>query len=295
MFAEPCRVAPAAEQGLRQSAPQGSGASLTVMALIKNEADILWEWASHYLHQGASQLILINNNSSDDWRGALGPLGLDPRIVCLNDPRLHSQERIYNDVRRSGLVEGHWLLVCDLDEFVYAQPSFSTIPAFLGQLAGDVAAVAMPWKLFGSSGHTRHPDGRSIDNFLRRKEAGEPVLIKTISRMAALEHLWVHHSRLRWGRCIRSDGTPGEQQPAGWLASTESQLAQEALHLNHYAVRSREFFERVKAQRGDVYSKQNEAERKASAGYFERFDHNAILDPELGQLTAHCGPRSRRW
>ncbi len=261
------------------------------MALFKNEADILWEWARHYLHQGASQLILINNNSSDDWRGALGPLGLDPRIVCLNDPRLHSQERIYNDVRRSGLIHGSWLLACDLDEFVYARTPFQTICDYLNQLEADITSVAIPWKVFGSSGHVRHPDGRTIDNFLLRKQAEGSVLIKTISRMDALDHLWVHHSRLRWGRGSRSDGSDAIQTSAGWLDCSEEQLAEEALHLNHYAVRSREFFERVKALRGNAYSKQHEADRDIQKGYFERFDHNAIHDPELSHLSASWAPQ----
>jgi len=65
------------------------GASLSVLALFKNEGDILWEWSRHYLDQGATQIILINNNS-DDWRGALGELGQDRRIICLEDPRLQA-------------------------------------------------------------------------------------------------------------------------------------------------------------------------------------------------------------
>ena len=55
-------------------------ASFSVLALFKNEGDILWEWSGHYLDQGVTQIILINN-CSDDWRGALGELGQDRRII----------------------------------------------------------------------------------------------------------------------------------------------------------------------------------------------------------------------
>jgi len=264
--------------------------SLSVLALFKNEGDILWEWTRHYLHQGATQIILVNNNSSDDWRGALGELGQDRRIICLEDPRLQAQERIYNDVRRSGLISGDWLLVCDLDEFVYARPPFPSISAYLSQLTPEITSVAIPWKLFGSSGHIRHPDGRTIDNFLQRKRAGEPVLIKTISRTAALQHLWPHHSRLSHGRCIRPDGSEALQETAGWMASTEESLQREGLHLNHYAVRSREFFQRVKATRGDVYSRGN----LRDDAYFARFDHNELRDDELHQLSAAWAPAEPR-
>lgn len=262
------------------------GASFSVLALFKNEGDILWEWSRHYLHQGATQIILINNNSSDDWRVALGELGQDRRIICLEDPRLQAQERIYNDVRRSGLISGDWLLVCDLDEFVYARPPFASISAYLNQLTPEISSVAIPWKLFGSAGHIRHPDGRTIDNFLQRKRAGEPVLIKTISRTAALQHLWPHHSRLSHGHCIRPDGSEALQETAGWMACSEESLQREALQLNHYAVRSREFFQRVKATRGDVYSQANVRDD----AYFARFDHNELRDDELHRLSAAWAP-----
>lgn len=282
-------MGPTAGPEVQQPARPGDSAqdtSLSVLALFKNEGDILWEWTRHYLHQGATQIILINNNSSDDWRGALGELGADQRVVCLEDPRLQAQERIYNDVLRSGLISGDWLLVCDLDEFVYARPPFASITAYLAQLTPEITSVAIPWKLFGSSGHIRHPDGRTIDNFLQRKRAGEPVLIKTISRTAALQHLWPHHSRLSHGRCIRPDGSEARQEAAGWMVSTEESLKREALHLNHYAVRSREFFERVKATRGDVYSRGN----LRDDAYFARFDHNELRDDELHQLSAAWAP-----
>ena len=277
--AEAARVGPTACLWVQQPAKtrdSEQGASFSVLVLFKNEGDILWEWSRHYLDQGATQIILINNNSSDDWRGALGELGQDRRIICLEDPRLQAQERIYNDVRRSGLISGDWLLVCDLDEFVYARPPFASISAYLSQLTPEITSVAIPWKLFGSSGHIRHPDGRTIDNFLQRKQAGEPVLIKTISRTAALQHLWPHHSRLSHGRCIRPDGSEALQETAGWMTSSEESLQREALQLNHYAVRSREFFERVKATRGDVYSRGN------------------LRDDELHQLSTSWAPAEPR-
>ena len=291
--AEAARVGPTACLWVQQPAKtrdSEQGASFSVLVLFKNEGDILWEWSRHYLDQGATQIILINNNSSDDWRGALGELGQDRRIICLEDPRLQAQERIYNDVRRSGLISGDWLLVCDLDEFVYARPPFASISAYLSQLTPEITSVAIPWKLFGSSGHIRHPDGRTIDNFLQRKQAGEPVLIKTISRTAALQHLWPHHSRLSHGRCIRPDGSEALQETAGWMTSSEESLQREALQLNHYAVRSREFFERVKATRGDVYSRGNVRDD----AYFARFDHNELRDDELHRLSAAWAPAEPR-
>jgi hypothetical protein len=84
-------VGPTACLWVRQPAKTrvpAQGASFSVLALFKNEGDILWEWSRHYLDQGATQIILIINNSSDNWSGALGELGQFRRIVCLEDSRL---------------------------------------------------------------------------------------------------------------------------------------------------------------------------------------------------------------
>ncbi|MCP9928009.1 glycosyltransferase family 2 protein [Cyanobium sp. CH-040] len=255
-------------------------ASLTVVAIFKNEGDIIAEWTRHYFNQGATQILLIDNNSTDDWRGALADLGQDGRLTCLHDSRVNAQREIYHSILHSGLIKGEWLITCDLDEFIYARTPYKSISQYLAGLAADVSGVALPWKLFGSSGHGQHPAGRTVDNFLMRAKASGRILGKTISRTREVLKIDVHRHYYHGGRLIRSCGTSVDLNP--FLDHDEERLTQEALHLNHYCVRSREFFEKVKMTRGNVFS----ANHVYLENYFLARDRNEIRDAELSGLTA---------
>ncbi len=188
-------------------------ASLTIVAIFKNEGDIICEWVRHYFTQGATQILLVDNNSTDDWQGALAEFGHDSRLTCLQDSRSQAQLKIYQEILYSGIIEGEWTLPCDLDEFAYARKPFSRISQYLGTLAEDVSGVALPWKMFGSSGHIQHPSGRTIDNFLMREEAEGPVLGKTISRTNRIQEIEVHRHHYSEGSLIRSCGTTVNLNP----------------------------------------------------------------------------------
>ena len=58
-----------------------------------------------------------------------------------------------------GRMGDEWMLVVDLDEYVYAKPraGFATIPAYLSTLDAGIAAVAVPQLNFASSNLPSHP------------------------------------------------------------------------------------------------------------------------------------------
>ena len=82
-------------------------------------------------------------------------------------------------------------MVVDLDEFVYSRLGFHTIPEFLASLSTKAQLVALPWKLFGSSGAIDHPVS-AINTFVRRWRRSEliehatKIEIKSLARRAVL-------------------------------------------------------------------------------------------------------------
>ena len=64
---------------------------LVVVGIFKNEADILPEWLEHHLWQGVEHFFLIDNNSTDDWQGAVAPFA--KHVSVRNDPIPYQQER----------------------------------------------------------------------------------------------------------------------------------------------------------------------------------------------------------
>ena len=88
-----------------------------VLAVFKNESRALPEWIEHYLSEGANRIILVNNNSTDDWKNSCSKYTNNKHVTFLEDNRKWSQVEIYDDVFFKINKETSFLLVCDLDEF----------------------------------------------------------------------------------------------------------------------------------------------------------------------------------
>lgn len=262
---------------------------LAVLAMFKNEADVLDEWIKHYANQGATTIHLINNNSEDAYQEVVEPYVNSGLVILHHDTRLHAQRAIYNEHLKRLRPHCHWLLVCDLDEFIYARYPDQRCIDYLKRLPAWVSSVQLPWKMFGSSGHIQQPtlgvrasfrhransDARQNPHPCMRTDGTIPG--KSIVRCSRARNLEVHRVNLLWGSRVLADGSQAnahEFQPI-----SERQLAASQLHLNHYAIQSVERFQAIKMQRGDVNSKDFEAARTMS--YFHAYDRNECLDEEL--------------
>ena len=265
---------------------------LAVLALFKNEAHALAEWVEHYAGEGATAIHLVNNNSDDDYRRVLDPHLRSGLVVLHDDSRLHAQRRIYNEQLQRLRHQCDWLLVCDLDEFLYARGEHANTLAYLNSLPAWVSCVQVPWKMFGSAGHRLQPTSGLRLGFQQRASADEPhpcmpgpgrIAAKLIGRASRIRSLDVHSCGLLWGRRILPDGSPaarGSFQPI-----SEALLERSQLHLNHYAVQSEQIFRAIKMTRGDVNAAAYASVRDMD--YFHRYDRNTIRDPELAR---RCQP-----
>ena len=65
-----------------------------------------------------------------------------------------------------------WVIVVDLDEFIYARNGFKTIKDYLGTIDKDIYKIRIPWKLFGSSGLKKQPNS-VIQHFVHRRKFPE--------------------------------------------------------------------------------------------------------------------------
>ena len=117
---------------------------LLVLALFKNESHVLAEWVEHYLAEGATAIHLINNNSTDDFLSPLQKF-IDSGVVTLHhDNCQHCQRQIYNEHLQRLRSQCRWLLVCDLDEFMYARGSERRISDVLKGQRMDVSGIHLP-------------------------------------------------------------------------------------------------------------------------------------------------------
>ncbi|MFM7549759.1 MAG: glycosyltransferase family 2 protein [Cyanobacteriota bacterium] len=271
------------------------GAAFAVLAVFKNEATNISEWVSHYVSQGAFKIVLVNNGSCDRWRGALERSSFKDVLIIKEDPRPHAQLSIYRDVLKSGVfADCKWLLVCDLDEFVYARNGYASIAGFLESFPlRRVGAIMLPWKNFGSSGHDLQPK-HLRESFIARARVPFPEPVpgfsrgKYLCRVEFTRDIDIHHPLLKKGCYILSSGRDIScylsRIYGGFAPNSESELEASCLHVNHYPIQSRSYFVSVKSVRGDAYFSDPALQVKNMA-YFEKFDRNDIIDEELALLA----------
>lgn len=251
---------------------------LAVCAIFKNESWNIKEWIEHYMDEGVEHFYLINNNSTDDYKSILRPYINDGLVSLFQEKRSHIQVDAYNDhVLPVARRETEWLIVCDLDEFIYSR--HGTIRTYLQSLSDDTSVVCVPWKMFGSNGHVKHPEGGIVRNFTKRRlyNDNDSINVKNIMRVDKIKMIMVHSHEPTSGQYIRSDGIA--IHPNDIDSINEDILSSSVLHLNHYAIQSREYFEKIKMTRGDISNAALDHVRNDD--YFKNYDWNELRDEEL--------------
>ena len=261
---------------------------LEIIAIFKNENHILKEWVEHYLSEGVQRINLINNNSTDDFEKSLEPFIRSGKVRLWHDSRDKIQLVAYAEKLKSLKKETEWLIVCDLDEFIYSRGQFPTIYSYLLSLPPEITCIQIPWKIFGSSGHIEQPKDGVVNGFqyrcdytvMRKEYYGwyhGKIPCKYIVRPSAAKFLGCHRADLLFGQAILPNGCFVHTN--NWHDIDEVLLDDFHLHVNHYALQSESQFCNVKLKRGGGVTS---AERlKRSLDWFRKFDYNDRHDSEL--------------
>lgn len=278
---------------------------LSVVAQFKNEAHILKEWLEHYLSEGVDHFYLINDGSTDNFLDVLKPY-LDNGRVTLQES-LGRQKQIDNYNHHYLTVckkTSRWVLVCDLDEFMYAQHD-GTIVDYLRTLSMHVGQIYVPWKIFGSNGILMQPE-QVVPNFYRRNNYKRDEGLQGISfidgykrspckcivRTSVLDKFWIHYAILKTRSTeICSDNSAIFQSTTfptskAFQRIDENTLQNSKLHLNHYILQSRDWFQRIKTSRHSAIQPVN----VRTMDYFDKFDENSNEYEDYGLLE-----KKRKW
>ena len=266
--------------------------SLGLLAVFRNEAQIMTEWVRHYRHEGVTQFVVVSDNSTDGGDDVARSLGL---TVFEKDPDLVDQAAVYS--RYLPFVTTDWLLIADLDEFMFArQPegaASETIVSYLSRLDAtpmgrQCGSIQVPWTLYASSNATRHPVSAigSQQYRVARTEARRGTInFKSLtrrSRMCSHNPAWVHTSATMDSYCLPTDPptvrTDVNFSCADWdqmhdvvptPASVRDKLTRlwsnisfypgippapdHVLKVNHYVLQSWEFWCKVKEGRNSLF------------------------------------------
>ena len=277
--------------------------SLCVVAIFKNESHIIKEWIEHYLHQGVDKFFMIDNGSTDNYYNILEPYIKNNKVELVIDPAKFSQTKLYNKYYLNKCKLYEWVIVCDLDEFIYGRKYCNSIKDFLSKVHNSFSQVFIPWKMFGSNYFDtmdKEQPGSVISSFTKRinNDSGKYnnfrsfiieggvkyIYSKCIVRTKYLLKFDVHVSYTSNKNYLTSYIQKNNQihKNKNFVIISEEILENSALHLNHYVIQSLKWFMDVKATRGDVYKVANNNARDKT--YFDSYNFNDIDDLELCNL-----------
>lgn len=278
--------------------------TLCLVAIFKNESYIIKEWIDHYLNQGVDKFFLIDNGSTDEYYSILEPYIVAGKVDLVKDAKKHAQAELYNKHFLNKCRRYEWVIVCDLDEFIYGRKYCNSIKDFLSKVHNNFSQVFIPWKMFGSNGFDtmdKQQPSSVISAFTKRinnndnknnkfrafvyKGKVKYIYSKTIIRTKYLVKIGIHNSETLNKRYLTSYVLKSNHihENKDYTQINENIIENSALHLNHYAIQSLDWFMRVKATRGDVNAGVSENTRNKQ--YFQEYNLNDIDDLELSTIT----------
>ena len=244
---------------------------LVIVAIFKNESVAMREWLTHHVTQGVDHFFLINNGSTDNWQPEIEGFP----VTVVNDDTKHKQMELYNKyfldkVKR----KSYYVMVIDLDEFVYSsRENKKLVNIIRDDPKTDVFCVK--WKMFGSNGHITQPES-IISGFTKRNKHENLIsnfnYIKEICKTNCLKNFEIHSHN--YTKNVRKKNFPEKD--------TEESLKVSKIHLNHYAIQSKNWFDEVKAKRGAADN--SAAEFIRNNEYFKLYDRNEVEDNNLKNL-----------
>tara|TARA_B100000886_G_scaffold339904_1_gene306895 strand:- start:3134 stop:4660 length:1527 start_codon:yes stop_codon:yes gene_type:complete len=232
---------------------------LALMAMFKNEGHILYEFINHYLLEGVDHFILIDDNSDDnyyennkDWMDSL----IKSNIITIKKTNKKLQSDRYNE-QIDFVKKFDWLIVCDLDEFMFSIPKDTTIKSLLKSNFSSYNYIRIPWKAFL---HKSYFQPKSIidNNIMTHSSEYDPTSssngFKYIVKPNAVKSFEVHNCKMTGSKLKIFN-------------SCHNHLIQN----NHYRTQSTELANNLKLMRGggtghrrDTNNGRNKYEKKYS-------------------------------
>lgn len=238
---------------------------LSVGCLFKNESHSLVEWLEHYIFHGVSHFYMIDDNSTDNSCDILEPYikkGLVTLFKAKWDYYLGRQRAMYNEYILPRLDESRWLLMCDLDEYMWS-PRNIDLNKIL-ETCNSIGQIQVNHTLFGSSGFINQPKS-IVSSFTKRAAKLQTEIPGNrkyfINCSYKFDSLNTHHATF-----INKDDELNK-----FLLLDETYF-----RLNHYCCQSIEFWDKVKCKRGD-----SDNYRIRTLEDFKEVDLNDIEDISL--------------
>jgi hypothetical protein len=206
---------------------------LSACLCFKDAAAYLPEWLAFYTALGVEHFHLYNNESTDDFRSVLAPYLESGKATLTNFPGRGVQQAIYAHCLGANRTRSRWILFCDDDEFLFPVQDISLAEAL--EPYEQFAGVAVPWMLYGSSGHETPPAGLVLENFTERGVGPDAHVKCIVDPRRVIRPVVIGHQFA----CVGSNAIVDENgvPVRGPFAERPSASV---FRINHYVTKSRE-------------------------------------------------------
>ena len=290
----------------------------TVVCSMRNEGAFLLEWVCWYRMLGFTDILVVTNDCSDHSPALLQALAAAGWLHHLDCAVLPGEKVVAAKLklarRHRSLRRADRVLVCDVDEFLVIHRGAGLLADLLA-VAPDALAMAINWRVFGTSGWLHWEDGLTHRQFLRAGPTRNPISrwIKVIhGQPLAFRALGEHGPKLpdpaRLTGAVRLVNSEGAEVP-GWGGSVYLRQLPQALtthavaQMNHYMLRSEDSWALKRGSLSAVAGKdryndsyyestnRNELEDTSALRHAARFDAihaEAMALPEVARLHHLC-------
>lgn len=298
----PARRADGRRKRARPDRPRAS-----ICAIAKNEASYLEEWVAYHHLLGFGPIRIYSHepdDESDEVLSRLAERGLVEWTPWSAPPDRKPQWLAYEDGLASLRERSEWIAFIDLDEFVVI-PKHETIQQFLADHS-DFDAIAINWKMFGSSGHAKREPGLVIERFTRcaRRSFRGNRAVKTLARTSVVDTPRVHTCHFTEGTEYKTVAgevlPPVDPERPTYPAGESTTVTHDTIRIHHYFTRSREEWE-AKAARGRGAKPPDHPRKHRTWREFDGADRNEERDeyllglaPGVKELIASLDRTDRR-
>ncbi|WP_110687115.1 glycosyltransferase family 2 protein [Salinicola aestuarinus] len=263
-----------------------------IAAIIKNEAPYLAEWIAYHRLIGFTHFFIADNGSEDGSAELLTSWARRGFVTTRHwTPEEKAQTSWYRHVLDEYGEQIEHLAFLDADEFLVHPQTDRPLDWLSPVLArNDVGAVAVNWRIFGSSGMRHRQPGGVLARFRNASRADRQVNchIKSIVKPRHVKSMTAHAAVLEPGfRYVTADGVSAafvDDRPESGRTQTVSPTP---LKIYHFNVKSRDEFIDTKMTRGRANLGPNHSR---DMNYFRHHDLNeepaSLPDGLFSQLNA---------
>ena len=257
---------------------------ILAVTCMRNEGPYCVEWIAHHRAAGFTRFLIYTHDCTD---GTDVLLDLLPDVTHVSFTVVEGKSSQWRAMQLADkhplMAETDWAMFFDCDEFLCLQAPMLTIRDLLTTVQDDTDAIALQWRLFGSSGETNWTSGLTIERFTHAAplDFNLPAgcFFKTLFRPSKFQKIGVHRPK------NKKNGTQnwllgGTQAAAPAFTNDDKRINLFGLvgekpiaWLNHYSTKSvTEFM--VKRERGLP----NRRTKNIDLSYWAERNFNTIED-----------------